>query len=166
MDLSQPRRTDLGSAVGNKFLQLPVYAQPGLGWKKYSSFKFLLTCSEQLALRGHAERVPLGVREHHPAEVTEAVAGGFGGAQLDQSRDLPLDVIGGEVEVHLVLPRRRILHLLERQNGPSGRLTTTKKGGAMGLTWPSRARAHHAARPSGSVVSNVMFSVLSAMVRR
>ena len=49
--------------------------------------------------------------------------------------------------------------------GPSLRLTT-KNGGAVGFTRPSRARAHHEARPSGSVVSNMMFSVLSAMTHR
>lgn len=115
--------------------------------------------------RRHAERVPVRVGEHHPREVAEAVPAGLRRAELDEPLDFGLHVVGAEVDVHPVLARRWILDLLESQTGTLRTGHGDENGGAMGFTCPSSARAHQSASRSGSVVSNVMFSVLSAMRR-
>ena len=115
-----------------------------------------------IATRPHS--VAVGIGQHHPVEVRSPLRpAGLGGAQVDQPLDLRLDVGRGEVDVHAVLARRRIVDLLERQPGPPGGLTVTKNPGAKGFTVPSTALAHHSASRSGSSQSNVMFSTVSAM---
>src|ERR1700679_3084515 len=68
-----------------------------------------------------AERVALGVGQHYPAKVfAELVPAYLGSSRVRQPRHFAVHILGAEVEVHTILSRRGIEHLLESQSGAIG----------------------------------------------
>ena len=117
-------------------------------------------------MRGRGQRrADIRVGEHHPLEFAEVSPAGFRGTEVDQALDLGLPVGGAEVDVHAVLARGGVVDLLERQPGAVGHRHDDEKRWCDGIYLPVERTGPPVGELLGSVVSIVMFSVLSAMRR-
>ena len=68
-----------------------------------------------------AERVAVGVGQHHPAEVVaDAVPADLGGAGGGKARNFGIHVSRAEIQVNPVLTRRGIGNLLKAEPRPFG----------------------------------------------
>ena len=112
---------------------------------------------------GDAELVAIGIRERDPVEVTSTALSEACGARIGPASNLRVEIIvGADVEVDLVLARRRILDFLKSEW--VGRLppaTIRKKPSMSATIYASNRSAHHRASGSGSAQSKVTEAMLT-----
>ena len=117
-----------------------------------------------VVLAGHAELVALRIGEGDPAEVLVAAPSHDRGSRGDQPIDLTVEVWRGQVEVDAVLARRRVVDLLEGEQGwQSAALETTNQPSLVWATSAPVCAAHHCASDSASLVSMVTIPNVSVM---